>query len=180
MTRTLTSTPAEWEVLQRDRTAWIVRDDPAELVAAAAPCETCRGQREVVVDEDEFYSPCPDCRITLLGECPDCWGHGAWMHADADVYGEPGEPHPVPCERCQTAGRLELGYAYADSDVLPIVDGEEHPNAWPDLERDELAVWDDESVSWRRAGQPWPAISLSHYTSRSSLVGKYALKLVLA
>lgn len=32
-------TADEWEVLQRDGTAWIVRDDPAELVAAAPGVE---------------------------------------------------------------------------------------------------------------------------------------------
>ncbi len=156
MTRTLTLTPAEWEVLQRDGTAWIVREGepspdcaknwpdaspgdyhpsccrfpkscsadvlfaPAELVAAAAPCATCRGEREVWATPADgprqYKTSCPDCRITLVGECPTCRGRGRKWRGGA----------PCACEApgCEW-GTVTLGYAYADSAVLPIVgDGE--------------------------------------------------------
>ena len=131
--RTLTLTPAEWDVLQRDGTAWIVRDGedctlgdrcytphdgnaqhpPAELVAAAAPCETYGGKRQVLVDGDENISLCPSCRITLVGECPTCEGRG-WVLEQHDYASE-----QLGCQECM--GRaLALGYAYADSEVQMI------------------------------------------------------------
>lgn len=121
MTRTLTLTAAEWEVLQRDGTAWIVRSGarpclnphkephthpPAELVAAAAQCDG-----ETVTCHCGCDGPCPDCRITLVGECPTCRGRGRKWRGGA----------PCACEApgCEW-GTVTLGYAYADSEVQMI------------------------------------------------------------
>lgn len=126
MTRTLLVTPAEvaagWIVRPGDlchsvRCAWSGPppwpDDcrckgqmqpPADLVAAAAPCETCVGSRlwwDQNVRPTGANRPCPDCRIALLGECLD----------------------PECDNSC--GGTVTLGYAYPVGDVLPIVgDGE--------------------------------------------------------
>ena len=153
MARTLTLTAAEWEVLQRDGTAWIVRDDPAELVAAAAPCERCGGARRLwhigtLATGCSEWRDCPDCRITLVGECPTCRGRGRKWRGGA----------PCACEApgCEW-GTVTLGYAYADSEVQMI---------WrPGVPAE---------------GTQWATLVAMLGFDPSADIGRYALKLVLA
>lgn len=174
MTRTLTSTPAEWEVLQRDGAAWIVRDGdcphkvlpcgggdcccphftPAELVAAAAPCKRCDGARNLWWPGSDRSAPCPACRITLVAECPACLSE--------------------PTIGCPTwhPGVVTLGYAYADSDVLPI-------RLLVDCEDDgEHICIDGDAV--HIDGKDDPLADLGHCGAPDALVGRYALKVRLA
>ena len=171
MTRTLKLTPAEWEVLQRNGTAWIVREgmcglciegglphddigpcvpnvEPLELVAAAAPCETCDDTR---VNWDDMGCPCPDCRITLMGECPKC------------------------------PGTVILGCAYVGGEVLPIThwgsqDRPDGPQLMFDVSMDGTPVID----YWDGKRTTEISDELAHYNDPAALVGRYALKVRLA
>ena len=92
MSRTLTLTADEWAVLERDREAWIVRDDPAELVAAAAPCGRLRTSRTGCSE----WRDCP--------EAPGCeWGTVtlgcAYADSEVQMIWRPG----VPAEGTQWA-----------------------------------------------------------------------------
>ena len=120
--RTLTLTAAEWAVLERDGTAWIVRDDPAELVAAAA----LRRRAAVRVEELPlhrryigrvgFGTPVPgngvDCQpprlpITLPGVLR---GASEWR-----------DHLPPKMPRALRVGNtVAIGCAYADSEVQMI------------------------------------------------------------
>lgn len=219
MTRTLKLTPAEWEVLQRDGTAWIVRPPavqyvrevhgeagpllPVELVAAAAPCETCGGSRGGVAAASSGYMQggrvryagaggmsltpvnCPDCRITLLGKCPECCGSGA-------IRGGYPDYDALDCSACLD-GTVTLGDAYPASEVLPIIgpglDG------YPDGPYIELRIvqprmdgkhqWDAHAYDYTTGGgrrmRPGSLVcALAPYGDPSTLVGKYALKVRLA
>ena len=100
---------------------------PVEFVQACAPCDACDDLREVNWCATHDYCvddcwasrvPCPDCRIELVGPCPNCNGDGWWVDADPDPRtGEPGEPYQVFCQQCgeegDGAGTVTLGYAYA-------------------------------------------------------------------
>ena len=91
----LTLTADEWAVLERDRQAWIVRDDPAELVAAAAPCGRLR--------------TCQDCRTGCsewrdCPEAPGCeWGTVtlgcAYADSEVQMIWRPGVPAEAPSGR---------------------------------------------------------------------------------
>ena len=180
MTRALTLTAAEWEVLQRDGTAWIAWDainDPCDHIryACEAPCRRCLGHRWVPGNRDGLdygyhpheRQPCPDCRVTLVGECPKCRGEGA-------------------CRECHRSAGTEkatvtLGYAYADSEVLPCVDD-------PDSVGEAACIHVESAhVAWHwKAGEPDEyaetdiSAELAHYGDLRDLVGRYALKVRLA
>ena len=200
MTRTLTITVNEWESV-RDGHLWIVRDayrtylnlraisshPPADLLAAAVPCETCGGER-IIFDlrcdncgrsaslplEMQCSNhlakprPCPDCRITLVGECPYCKGNPAKYR---DVCG----------------GVVVLGYAYPASEVLPVFDRygvcdvglpeEWMPHITIDADFGEvLACTRDPKYrnEWLEV-----SIDLAHYGDPAGLVGKWALQLAV-
>ncbi len=108
---------------------------PADLVAAAMPCETCGGRRKVTVSEtyhgDGWIDrPCYDCRITLLGECPECRGRGGWRQVWDDERGIRHEEW-WNCRACggvsnkddwrRGSGTVTLGYAYPVGDPAALV-----------------------------------------------------------
>lgn len=201
MTRTLNLTGDEWSAV-RDGHLWMVRhggchnpctlnmretfdicsecsDIPADLLAAAAPCETCGGRRRLrhlaaVVDpadvDDNGYLipvPCPDCRIALLGECPMCVRAGDCGHAG-----------PPPCPIAPDCYRpVVLGYAYPIGEVLPIFGftplGVQYPH---------VKVYGDGVVGLASAadsGCRWLTDDLAHYGYPPGLVGKWALQLAV-
>lgn len=114
--------------LQPDGTLWVV-SAPADLLAAAAPCErstehagcSYRGAHingVVFCNKCGWVHDCPDCRIELVSECPDCRG-------DQCAYPCATMPEPVQCVEyecfcwCKGRGIVTLGYAYAVGGVLP-------------------------------------------------------------
>ena len=126
--------------LQPDGTLWVVMPHPpADLLAAAAPCETCEGRKWVNTElpcscprawlgggaaahahavDCERRTDCPDCRITLLGECPTCGGIST-----VPVVRRDGSYSERPCPRtygCDGTGTVILGSAYAVGGVLPL------------------------------------------------------------
>lgn len=190
MTRTLTITVNEWESV-RDGHLWIVRpglcphkvlpcggadcccahEPPYDLLAAAAPCETCVNTRrwwDQNATPTGADAPCPDCRITLVGECPYCKGNPAKYR---DVCG----------------GVVVLGYAYPASEVLPVFDRygvcdvglpeEWMPHITIDADFGEvLACTRDPKYrnEWLEV-----SIDLAHYGDPAGLVGKWALQLAV-
>lgn len=227
MTRTLTITVNEWEavrdghlwivrasdiatdpgsvgrafaaILNKGRGAGLphLLHPPADLLAAAVPCETCGGER-IIFDlrcdncggsaslplEMQCSNhlakprPCPDCpspadhrsgaRITLVGECPYCKGNPAKYR---DVCG----------------GVVVLGYAYPASEVLPVFDRygvcdvglpeEWMPHITIDADFGEvLACTRDPKYrnEWLEV-----SIDLAHYGDPAGLVGKWALQLAV-
>lgn len=125
---------------------------PADLLAAAAPCETCGGRRTVLLERDNggIPGPCPDCRIELSGGCPMCG------------------------PRC--SGIVTLGHAYAVGGVLPIV-GDGHA-----LAGDYIEVVDGGEVYQRHMDDDDEITSttlLADDPAWEALVGQYALKLAV-
>lgn len=178
MTRTLTLTAAEWEVLQRDGTAWIVRSGarpclnphkephthpPAELVAAAAPCETCRGSRGGVAAASSGYMKGGRIRYGGAGGMSltpvDCWDCRITLIDGYDYH---------------------CGYAYADSAVLPIV----ATFTWATMPEWVLLVDDGRVELWGKGdneAHDWADLTeqFAHHGNLATLVGSYALKVRL-
>jgi len=174
--RTLTITAAEWASVQ-DGTLWLVREGwpegyesvvspvpPVEFVQACAPCEACDGTCFVIFrngDLSETYygpTPCPDCRIELVGPCPDCGGDGWTAEHDSSCDGYErcyalGCPVQVQCASCQFTGIATLGHAYAVGEPLLLHD-------WPGM-----------GIS------PGMLKALAHAGPVEWLVGKWALRL---
>lgn len=219
MTRTLTITVNEWESV-RDGHLWIVRDayrtylnlraisshPPADLLAAAAPCETCGGNRRLwhigtVATGPSEWRGCPDCRITLVGECPTCHGDGCdidFCLDCGDEYEDPCKRHAIhehaPCGECcpqcsgpAQLGTVVLGCAYPASEVLPVFDRygvcdvglpeEWMPHITIDADFGEvLACTRDPKYrnEWLEV-----SIDLAHYGDPAGLVGKWALQLAV-
>lgn len=224
MTRTLLVTPAEvaagWIVRPGDlchsvRCAWSGPppwpDDcrckgqmqpPADLVAAAAPCETCKGRRKVTVSEtyhgDGWIDrPCYDCRIELLGECLECFEgcdvtacqdcgedysdpcdrHLAAGHVpSADPYGD-GQECESCCCRCSGQWRsVILGYAYPVGGVLPIIGA-----------NDDRPPGHHIAPAWLAEGDIWflcdehlyDAKVIDSFPGSPNLVGQYALQIAV-
>lgn len=174
MSRTLFVTAAEMAA------GWIVRPDPADLLAAAAPCATCRGDR---VDRTFYewggkagtFDPCPDCRITLLGECPQCEGTGMLILLDWE-----GELKVHSCLWCNGTGIVTLGYAYPVGDVLPIdLHGHHDAGTRPAVLVENCAHRSVRLVrsTWSRGEDITDA--LAHYGDPSALVGQYALQIAV-
>ena len=183
MTRTLTITVNEWESV-RDGHLWIVRpglcphkvlpcggadcccahEPPYDLLAAAAPCETCGNRRQVNAPERvRAWRPCPDCRITLVGECPCCKGNPAKYR---DVCG----------------GVVVLGYAYPASEVMPIVQvGDGHGTVGRYVAVGHLGCRMVMSKIYERfpVGLADITDDLAHYGDPAGLVGKWALQLAV-
>lgn len=111
---------------------------PADLLAAAAPCEACGGKRfgsapsagykwsagklvPFAVGGQVFTTIyCPDCRIELVGECPTCGGIST-----VPVVRRDGGYDERPCPRtygCDGTGTVTLGYAYAVGEVQGFCD----------------------------------------------------------
>ena len=203
MTRRLTL-PHGLAGLQPDGTFWLVR--PGELChtvqcAWSGPppwpehdCR-CKGQMQppwslLALAHGDDRIPCPDCRITLLGECPEC--HGAKCAYSCAIM-----PEPVQCVEyecfcwCRGAGTVTLGYAYAVSEVLPIIgpgfDGPEPNGPYIELRiiqphMDGRHQWDAHvyarTTDGGRRMVPGSLIhSLAHYGDPATLVGQYALQL---
>jgi len=171
--RNLTITAAEWASVT-DGTLWIVRegehpdcdrtypcihaapDEPAEFVAACAPCETCDDTRNL-----RHFDPCPDCRIELVGPCVIC--------ADEMPTHNPIGPY------C-THTRRTLSYAYAVGQPLPIihlVHALVGQPSWPNVQ-----INGPDCVT--HSDGPDLAAALAHYGPLESLVGKWALQLAVA
>lgn len=122
---TLTATEVEaLHVLPPGEPFWLVRDGqtmfiarygverdlpPLEFVEATRPCDVCDNTRLVIYrngDQSETYlgpTPCPECRIELVGPCPMCDGHGMIAHCGRTDNGSDGpcvlSPHDdsFPC-----------------------------------------------------------------------------------
>lgn len=185
MTRTLTITVNEWESV-RDGHLWIVRNayrtylnlraisshPPADLLAAAAPCETCGGSRRLwhigtVATGPSEWRGCPDCRITLVGECPTCADRAEWCR-----YGD-GLPDDNPA--CSN-GNITLGYAYPVGEALPIYGPTTATDPYPRIQVYNdgvigIAVTPGEMCQWP------PDDTFAHYGDPAGLVGKWALEL---
>ncbi len=77
---------------------------PVEFVQACAPCEVCKGTRQVKgmwhESPAEPLFPCPDCRIELLGPNPTAT---SWT---------------AVCPTWGHLGTVTLGYAYATGEPL--------------------------------------------------------------
>ena len=115
MTRRLTITAAEWASVQPDGTLWLVRQGgqpPAELVQACVPCVTCGDNRRTFHANDE-HDWCLDCRIELVGPCPDCDADGCYQKRFPD-----GGRATWPCDHRNT---VTLGHAYANGPPETLV-----------------------------------------------------------
>lgn len=155
---------------------------PADLLAAAAPCETCRGDgidRSFYFGEDR---PCPDCRITLVGECPhDC----KRFYGKVPGYLRGSNWAWVPCW-CDGTGTVTLGYAYPASEVLRILAPGQDPSPGVDKWVTHICEYSDRGLClWEYNGGTgngpgWKvsaALPLAHYGDPAGLVGKWALEL---
>lgn len=174
MTRTLTITAAEWANVQHspaegssannrhgDGTLWLVRDGvkywfgtsehdhrpgpPAEFVQACAPCARCKDTR--TIHPQTFPTPCPYCRIELVGPCRTC--------------GKPG---------CEGNRPVTLGYGYAVGEALPIVDRHRKGGSYL------YARWGEVRLVIPGFGQQHITDQLAHYSDGRALVGRWALK----
>lgn len=191
MTRTLLVTPAEVAA------GWIVRPGvcphrvlpcggadccchhapPADLRAAAAPCAWCGGTRGGLTWNDDdmepwgdgwqgaapWWRPCLGCRIELFGECPTC--EGKKWHYCAEGMDD--------CQDCRGTGTVIIGYAYAVSDVLPIV---EHDTGGPCLLAIRPMVLFTDSTD---ANGEIVQAAFAHYGDPATLVGQYALQIAV-
>lgn len=163
------------EVLQRR-----LNGPPVELVQACAPCETCGGSRCAVppdCDCDRVTSlnyalcthlpaDCPDCRIELVGPCPE----------------------PIHLDHTGCTGTVTLGYAYAIGQPLPIIRGWARPDG--DSSGDVLSFWPGHYGPACVMQRAWNATAiqtqyadrtaaLAHYGDPSALVGRWALELAV-
>ena len=185
MTRILTITAAEWAAIQGGD-GWIVCPDPADLLAAAAPCSR----------RYEVFMGCTSCRITLVGECPECRGTG---HIPADL--QRGEFwHCEACGGMNTStrrkcgyGTATLGYAYAVGEVLPICGPGsvgDRPDSYIEIKMihprmDGRHQWDIHKFT-RNDGGGWSqragslVAALAHYGDLAALVSQWALQIRVA
>ena len=167
---------------------------PAEFVQACAPCETCGDTREYDGGEPRESIPCPDCRIELVGPCPECNGGGMVAHCGRSDNGSDG-----PCVLAPHADNFPCyGEGDVASDWLPV--------SWCDCgicSCGSHQAWTDQgpcgfcherprpgtlSLGFAYAvGDPLhfvadprvmlPGIDLAHYGDPSAQVGKYAVEL---
>lgn len=176
MTRRLELTADEWAAVQAG--GWLVMPSPADLVDAAAPCETCGGRRwHPSTSPDEPGAACTHCRITLLGECPTCGGIGGYA---VMVDGE--ECRHGACRTCggdreNPRKLVTLGYAYAVSEVLPVLSD----RGWfaVDLADNVIVVMDRRAFRVPTLAESSEEITdaLAPYGDPAALVGQYALRL---
>ena len=167
---------------------------PAEFVQACAPCGTCEDGCDIASCPDcglEYTDPCarhlaaghhpsadpygdmvdcggccPNCRIELMGPCPDCDGTG----------NQSMDPTRC-CWNCGGNGTITLSFAYAVGEPLPIVlcgsghglVGEyvvvENARVFC-IKNDEFPVESEELTD-----------AFAHYGDPSAQVGKYAMRL---
>lgn len=157
---------------------------PADLVAAAAPCETCRGSRWDWASAEDDMEPndprlrCPDCRIELLGECQRCCGTGT-LKATAEEQRIMADPtlRIHSCLWCNGDGAVTLGYAYPVGDVLPIIGA-----------NDDRPPGRHIAPAWLAGGDIWFLCDehlhdvkdiTDSFPGSPALVGQYALQIVL-
>ena len=194
MTRTLTITAAEWASVTDGR-LWLVRDGrsldrcdhkyytcaevgcdgsgvsypPAEFVQACAPCINCGNERATCrcapapvrhVADCGTFGPCPDCRIELVGPCP--------------------------CDECAESPNgpftLILGRAYPVGEPLlikPHWKGQREPSCIHDTNQPGgmciVCRGGSEVKEWHLLNSN----RLAHYGPPESLVGKWAVELVV-
>jgi hypothetical protein len=131
---------------------------------------------------------CTDCRIELVGPCPECEGDGnfdGWDYATPDEQRTPENIETIDCDRCDATGTVTLGHAYAVGQPLPISDYQEcrsagarhdhlcvYLNAGPEHAsvtriHASLGVSDNEDIT----------AALAHYGPPETLVGRWALQL---
>ena len=183
MDRKLTITAAEW-ASSTDGTLWIVGEGepwtsggnymvttgqfspPAEFVAACAPCETCDDTRNLRLFP-RHVDPCPDCRIELVGPClnlahcqngeDDCW-----------------------CTY-ETVNTVTLGYGYPVGQPLPIISQERWDQPNPTLPTLVVAYNSGWTVVQVPMNGPYVDTTdrLAHYGPLETLVGKWAMRVVV-
>ena len=187
MTRQLTITAAEWASVQPDGTLWIVREagwpkacpladptacngehcdcplgPPVEFVQACAPCARCKDTR--VIHAETFPTPCPYCRVELVGPCPTCKGMGAAKFRN--------------CTICDARGTVTLGYAYAIGQPLPIQHGDTPFNPDPAEAIHVARVNGRWKVGYRKGTTIYTITDrLAHYGLPETLVGRWAIQL---
>ena len=168
---------------------------PVEFVQVCAPCETCGDQRIATSGGPGYFKGgrlhhraggqtimeirCPDCRIELVGPCPDCGGDGWTAEHDSSCDGYErcyalGCPVQVQCASCQFTGIATLGHAYAVGKPLPI--------AWGvcDLSVPFVGVWRPPyppTVLFLDPDEDGTPIDLAHAGPVEWLVGKWAIEL---
>ena len=203
MTRQLTITAAEWASVTDGR-LWLVREGerlrtechcspnpptlagqhsphcnirrtpapPVEVVQACAPCPEpmCRSGEVQYPEWEGDARPCPDCRIELVGPCLLCGGSGRTL------CGPLGED-VGDCGCVMTEGLITFGYAYAVGQPLPIIT--------QDLLTESPVVVVSPLMGQITHIAVWPNVAhtltaaLAHYGPPKSLVGKWAIELVV-
>lgn len=143
-----------------------------EFWRACAPCETCEDHRSLwhigtmKNGRPSEWRPCPDCRIELVGPCPE----------------------PIHLDNTGCTGTVTLGYAHAVGQPLPIIRGWARPDG--DSSGDVLSFWPGHYGPACVMQRAWNATAiqtqyadrttaLAHYGDPSTLVGRWALELAV-
>ncbi len=152
---------------------------PVEFVQACAPCETCGDQRiaasggpgyfkggrlhHLVGGQTVMEIRCPNCRIELVGPCPNCPAVGKCaVCGDKGIY---------------TNGTVILGHAYAVGQPLPI--RRQHPFAPFGGAGGYVVAWSGCVQFWTHGEVFGLTGRLAHYGPPESLVGRWALQLAV-
>lgn len=169
---------------------------PVEFVQASAPCDVCDNTRLVIYrngDHTETYlgpTPCPDCRIELVGGCPNLGG-------SHPVRSLGWEAHCGPvaawgnCHLCNS-GTVTLGHAYPVGQPLPIIPTPSYINPRYDITAEQWAEYAKLPMTYICVGNDGKAwlvengrsptgcqampltAALAHYGPPARLVGKWA------
>lgn len=140
---------------------------PAEFVQGCAPCDHHQHP------DDHTYcvacgpSPCPDCRVELVGECCECGG----SHYPLDW-------ERLSCSTCSN-GTVHLGWGYTVGQPFPILGWRDSMPAQERIEYNEqygTLILYQRSTSAGFMQMTDITATLAHHGDPAGLIGKWALR----